>query len=94
MGNLTQKFYFLNSNDEELDTLHDICLLENFQYLSSGQNYKNIESVKPIFIKDNMKLKVEYYYQKKLQVLQKYLYEHKEKEWHKRNMINILQDCF
>ena len=74
MGNLTRKFYFKNSTDEELESKHDLSSLDSFEYVSSLDSYEEIECTFPIYIKDLERIKVEYRYQKKLKVLQSYLY--------------------
>lgn len=68
MGNLTQKFYFKNSMESNS--------LKSFEYVCEYDNYDSIYRSNPVFISTPQKLRVEYTYQKRLKVLDKYLYTH------------------
>ena len=81
MGNLTQKYYFKSSSDEELESARELKLLEGFEYVCSDNDYSSVRGSTPIFLDDDQKLTVEYKYQKKLNVLVDYLYEHKSKPY-------------
>ena len=80
MGNLTQKFYFQSSTDEELETQNDLKLLETFEYLSAESDYLDVKDSAPVFIKDIHKLAVEFEYQRTHNVLENFLYKYKNKK--------------
>ena len=76
MGNLTNKFYFKSSANEEIESEQDLQFLETFEYLCSSDKYAFIHTAKPIFLHPVTKLKVEYAYQKRLEVLKNFLYKY------------------
>lgn len=77
MGNLTQKFYYKSSLDEELESLNELKLLQGFEYLASSDDFTKVQQGKPIFIDESHKMLVEFEYQKSLGVLEEYLYKYK-----------------
>lgn len=77
MGNLTKKYYYRSSVDEELESVESISSLDIFEYLSSEDSYESISKSEPMFVSSKEKLYVEYMYQKKLKVLENYLYTRK-----------------
>jgi len=79
MGNLTRKFYYKSSNDEELETELSLKELDTFEYISSIDDYFKTHISSPLFLDDDKKRKIEFKYQKKLNVLNDYLYKHKDK---------------
>jgi hypothetical protein len=79
MGNLTRKYYFKTSHNEDLDTQIELHTLQSFEYLSSQNLYDEVFKSKAVFIKDEVKLKVEYKYQKSMDILSEFLYRHKDK---------------
>ena len=78
MGNLTTKYYFQNSSKELLDSQNELSLLESFEYLISNDDYLKVNSASPLFITDQQRLNIEFKYQKKLKVLEKYMFEYKK----------------
>jgi hypothetical protein len=80
MGNLTEKFYFKSSIDEELETQNDLKLLETFEYLSLNDDFIEVCDAKPIFMDQTQKMLVEFKYQKSLNVLVDYLYKYRMKK--------------
>ncbi len=77
MGNLTKKFYYKSSTDEELESQNELSYLEGFEFLSSEDNFEEIHIAKPLFLESEHKIKVEYLYQKRLNVLENFLYKYK-----------------
>lgn len=77
MGNLTQKYYFSNSNDENLESVNVLRELETFSYLKAEDNYEKVHKSEPLYISDKEKLIVEYKYQKNLGVLLDFAYSSK-----------------
>ena len=80
MGNLTHKYYFKSSHDEELDTEIDLHTLETFEYIQSEDMYDEVTKSRALFIKDEVKLKVEFIYQKSMDILAEYLYKFRAKK--------------
>jgi len=80
MGNLTEKFYYKSSIDEELETQNDLKLLETFEYLSLNDDFMEVQDSTPIFITDVQKMSVEFKYQKIHKVLENFLYKYKAKK--------------
>ncbi len=78
MGNLTQKYYFKNSTDEELDSEHSLNLLESFEYLNSENSYSKVEKTEPFFVNLQKKMLIEFKYQKNLNILQNYAYKYRK----------------
>jgi len=78
MGNLTQKFYYKSSVDEEIETMNELKLLEGFEYLASSDDFEEVQQGRPIFINETHKMLVEFEYQSKLGVLEEYLYKYKD----------------
>ena len=79
MGNLTQKFYYKSSVDEELETENDLKLLETFEYVSLNDDFMEVHNSSPIFIDESEKMLIEYRYQSSLNVLINFLYKYKTK---------------
>lgn len=75
IGNLTRKYYFKNGDKEQLNSENELTLLDNFEYLSSNDDYLKQHSASALFITDQQRLNVEYRYQKRLKVLDEYLFE-------------------
>jgi len=75
MGNLTRKYYFKSSHEEDIDADTELYTLKTFEYLSSENQYEKVVKSRAIFIKDELKLKVEFIYQKSLNILEQYLYK-------------------
>ena len=80
MGNLTQKFYYKSSVDEDLGVDDALLFLEPFSFLSSVDNFSEVQKSKPLFLDDAKKIKIEYNYQKSFNVLENYLYQYKDKK--------------
>ncbi|MBA3025266.1 MAG: hypothetical protein FP820_02525 [Sulfurimonas sp.] len=79
MGNLTAKFYFKNSKEEESPSA---CLLNSFatfEYITHEDNYENSQSSEPVYISMSQKLAVEKIYQKRLNVLSDFAYTNRRK---------------
>lgn len=77
MGNLTQKFYFSSSNDEELETQLSLKELETFEYMASDDSFLSVHKSKPFFLdRDELKL-IEFKYQNSKNVLQNFLYKYR-----------------
>ncbi|QSZ42211.1 TraM recognition domain-containing protein [Sulfurimonas aquatica] len=81
MGNLTQKYYFKSSSDEEINSINELRVLEGFEYLCSSDDYSKVQCSTPIFITESEKLKIEYKYQKELKVLFHFLYVQQDKPY-------------
>ena len=79
MGNLTRKYYFQSSADEEIESEYELEFLESFEYLCSADKYATLHKSKPIFITPEKKMKVEYRYQQKHNILQNYLVKYATK---------------
>jgi len=79
MGNLTHKFYYKSSNDEELETELSLKELETFEYISSRNDYYDVHSSQALFLDADKKRKIEFTYQKRLNVLNDYLFKHRDK---------------
>ena len=92
MGNLTSKYYFLNTNDENVDSINELGLLEPFEYISSQDDYSNIRTATPIFMDLKEKLDIEYMYQQKLNVLNNYLYQFKSMKLILKHDSRLYQD--
>ena len=80
MGNLTEKFYFKSSIDEELETQNDLKSLDTFEYLSLDDDFVEVYNASAIFIDQTKKMLVEFKYQQRLNVLEDYLYKYKAKK--------------
>ena len=80
MGNLTNKFYFKSSTDEELETSCMLNMFESFEYISSEDSYTSLHTSKPLYIDLKQKINIEYKYQKKYDILKEYAYEFYEKK--------------
>jgi len=80
MGNLTHKYYFKSSHDEELDTQIELHSLDTFEYITSEDLYDEVAKSRALFIKDEIKLKVEFIYQKSMNILDKFLYKFRAKK--------------
>ena len=80
MGNLTEKFYFKSSINEELETQNDLKILDTFEYLSLNDDFMEVYNSSPIFIDQTQKMIVEFKYQKSLNVLVNYLYKYHTKQ--------------
>ena len=78
MGNLTRKYYYKSSTDEELESEHELKCLETFEFLSSQDDFCEVHSAIPIFLETAKKIKVEFMYQKSLHVLENFLYKYKD----------------
>jgi len=79
MGNLTEKFYFKSSINEEIESEIDLNLLESFEYLSLSDDFTEIHHATPIFMDESKKMLTEYKYQSNLNVLVDYLYKYRSK---------------
>lgn len=77
MGNLTQKFYFESSNDEELETELALKELETFAYICSDDDYLHQYKSKPLFLDRDKLILVEFKYQKSKKVLENFLYKYR-----------------
>ena len=77
MGNLTRKFYYKSSANEEIETENELSYLESFEYVSSEDNYSEVHTAKPYFLDNSVKMKIEFMYQKSLNVLENFLYKYK-----------------
>jgi ribosomal protein S7 len=77
MGNLTQKYYFANSNDENIESENALRELETFSYLKAEDNYLKVHKSEALYISDKEKLVVEYKYQKNREVLLNFAYHSK-----------------
>ena len=75
MGNLTQKFYYRSSCDEELETELNLNELQLFEYICSSDEYLEVHSAKPMFLNAQKLLQIEWRFQKFHKVLQNYLFE-------------------
>ena len=80
MGNLTEKFYFKSSIDEEVETEYELKLLETFEYISLNDDFTQVYNSVPIFIDQTQKMIVEYKYQQSLNVLVEFLYKYRTKK--------------
>ena len=78
MGNLTRKFYYKSSANEELESECELAYLEGFEYLSSDDNYSQVHTAQPYFLQRSAKMKVEFIYQKSLNALENFLYKYKD----------------
>jgi type IV secretory pathway TraG/TraD family ATPase VirD4 len=79
MGNLTQKFYYKSSVDEELESENDLKTLQAFEYISLADNFMEVHAASALFMDEKRKMLVEFSYQKSLNVLEDFLYKHREK---------------
>lgn len=77
MGNLTQKFYYQSSNDEELETELSLKELETFEYIASEDDFMYEHNSKPLFLDRAKLMAVEFKYQKAKKVLEKFLYKYR-----------------
>jgi len=77
MGNLTHKFYFESSNDEELETELSLKELETFSYICSKDDYLDVQCSKPLFLDRDKLMLVEFKYQKSKKVLENFLYKYR-----------------
>ncbi len=80
MGNLTQKYYFNNSTDEEIESENLLNLLDIFEFISSGDDFSKVNISEPLYISVNEKMNIEYKYQKKSKVLLEYAYAYHRKK--------------
>ena len=78
MGNLTRKYYFQNSAEEDLESVHNLNDLESFEYIHSLDSYARVASATPLYMTNEQKIMIEYKYQKKLKVLENHLYPRKQ----------------
>ena len=77
MGNLTQKFYFESSNDEELETELSLKKLETFSFICGDDGYMYEHKSKPLFLDRDKLILVEFRYQKSKKVLENFLYKYR-----------------
>lgn len=77
MGNLTQKYYYQSSNDEELESELSLKELTTFEYLCGDDDYLYQHDSKPIFLDKDKLMLVEFKYQKSKNVLINFLYKYK-----------------
>ena len=77
MGNLTQKFYYESSNDEELETELSLKELDTFSYICSDDDYMEVHKSKPLFLDRDKLMLVEFKYQKSKKVLENFLYKYR-----------------
>jgi len=77
MGNLTQKFYYKSSVDEELASEISLNELETFEYVCSDDLYFEVHTAKPDFLDKEKLLLVEYKYQRAKKVLENFLYKYR-----------------
>ena len=75
MGNLTHKFYFKTSTDEELETSCLLSLFNTFEYISSQDSFKTLQISTPLYIDLKQKIAIESKYQKKHFIVKDYAYE-------------------
>ena len=75
MGNLTKKFYYRSSNDEELESELSLKELKVFEYICNSDEYFEVHRATPLFLNSEKLLQIEWRYQKYHKVLENYLYE-------------------
>ncbi len=79
MGNLTRKYYFKNSSQEELESESSLSNLETFEYVSHEDDYIEVCESIPIYVSQEKKIAVERTYQKNAKVLEEFAYLNRKK---------------
>lgn len=79
MGNLTRKYYYRSSTDEELESAFSLKELKDFTALCSVDGYESEYLSKPVFLDLSKRLQSEFMYQKRLTVLERYVYKLRDK---------------
>ena len=81
MGNLTHKYYFQTSTDEELQTEFILEEFKTFEYIASQNSFLKQQISQPLYLSLQEKIDTEYLFQTKHNILYNYAYEFHKKPY-------------